>query len=151
MKKIIKRFVLGSVAGISIGYLISLIISVIKGQGIYYGASPQLISTFGSEINAMVVQTLASMIIGGVYSSASYIFDETNYSITKQTILHFLTTTPVYLGVGYLCGWWSLSSLIEILLFIGIYVVIYIIIWTVFYLYWKNKLSKLNEEIKKIS
>lgn len=151
MKKIIKRFISGSVLGISIGYLITLIISVIKGQGIYYGASPQLISVFGSEINAMIVQTLASMLIGGVYSSSSYIFDGTNYSITKQTILHFLITTPVYLIMGYLCCWWSLSSLIEIISFIGIYVVIYIIIWIVFYLYWKNKLSKLNEEIKKIN
>ena len=148
MKTIFKRFVIGSFIGISISHLISLIISIILGHENYQGASPQLIASFGNEINAMVVQTLASMVLGGVFSAASYVFDRTYYSITKQTIIHFLITTPVYLAISYYLGW-SSKSLKGFLLTLIIYTFIYIVIWLTVYLYWKQKVAKLNNDIKK--
>ncbi len=150
MKNIIKRLLVGGIVGISVGYIISLIISVLIGKGDYYGASPMLIDRFGNELNAMIIQTFGSMLLGGVFSAASYAF-ENDYSLTKQTIIHFFVTMPVYLFISYMLGWLSFNSIKGVLMALGIYVVIYIVIWLIMYLYWKQKISKLNEDIKVVN
>ena len=58
MKKIIKFGFLGMLIGIVTGYMISLIISILMGDGIFYVTTPEFASLFSSELNAFIMQTI---------------------------------------------------------------------------------------------
>lgn len=149
MKKIIKRFLFGAILGIAINYLISIFISFYLGSGNFQAVQPSLIEVYGNEINAVLIQLIFSMLIGGVYSASSIIFENVKYSLAKQSIIHFCLTTPIFFLVSYMMYWIDINSKMEILIFIGIYILIYFINWIIFYLYWKDKVNKLNNQIKK--
>ena len=58
-KKIISRGVAGFPIGIAIGFVITVIISVCVGDGLFYPVTPELIVTAGNELNAVILQTVA--------------------------------------------------------------------------------------------
>ncbi len=74
-KQAVLRSLIGIVAGISIGYLISIVISLIWGQGYYTPCEPQVIETMGSEINAVLVQTLLYAVLGLTFGAASLVWE----------------------------------------------------------------------------
>ena len=57
-KQIIKRGIFGFPVGIAIGFVITLIISACVGDGTFYPVTPELIDTMGSEMNAVILQTV---------------------------------------------------------------------------------------------
>ena len=65
-KKIILRGLLGMPIGLAISYIVTLIVSIIVGKGNYYPVVPDTINTFGTELNAVIIQTVLSMQYGAV-------------------------------------------------------------------------------------
>ena len=65
-KEMIKRGLNGIPQGISIGFVISIVMSLITGDGNLYVAAQPLIDQFGSEINAVVIQAIFAAIVGSV-------------------------------------------------------------------------------------
>ena len=55
-KKIFFRILSGFFIGLSIGYLITIILSLIWGKGYYSPCVPELIGITGSEIKAVLLQ-----------------------------------------------------------------------------------------------
>ncbi|MBF6625634.1 DUF3021 domain-containing protein [Tuanshanicoccus lijuaniae] len=147
MKKIMMRCFIGGIIGVSIVFLIGLAVSVVIGDGNYYPVAPNAMNKFGSELNAALVQTLLAALLGSTYSTASLIYENTEYSLLKQTSMHFLFTTPIYLFVSYFMEWIG-NNVLNLLIYLGIYVAIYLLIWILSYLSWKYNIKMLNLRIR---
>ncbi len=145
-KQILLRGLLGFPLGIAIGYIITIIISLGFGQGYYYPCVPSLIETVGSEIGAVVLQTLLNGLLGASFASASIIWEIENLSIAKQTGIYFFITSITMLPIAYFAEWME-HTLIGFLLYFGIFVAIFIIIWIIQYCFWKRKIQSLNKKI----
>ena len=87
-KKIIKRSLLGFPLGITMGYLITILISLGWANGYYSPCVPELISLMGNEINAVIFQTILCGILGVGFAASSVIWEMDSWSIVKQTGIH---------------------------------------------------------------
>ena len=87
-KKVILRSLIGAPIGLSISFIITLIISVIINKGEYYPVVPQLTALCGNELNAVVIQTICSLLYGAAFGGASVIWEIENWSLLKQTVIH---------------------------------------------------------------
>ena len=67
-KTLIQLGLLGFPLGIAIGYVITLVISIGIGDNCYYPVSQELINTAGTELNAVLLQTLLCGIVGSLFS-----------------------------------------------------------------------------------
>ena len=104
-KKVILRCLIGAPIGLSISFIITLIISVIINKGEYYPVMPKLTALCGNELNAVVIQTVCSLIYGAAFGGASVIWDMENWSLLKQTVIHCLIISVSMLPIAY-CMYW---------------------------------------------
>jgi len=148
MKKIIiQRGLTGIPLGIAIGYIITVIMSLIFGEGSYNAVMPQVVEQVGSEMTAIVVQLLLWALLGGASAASSAIWEADNWSIFKQTGLYFLLLAITLLPISYFMHWME-RSLMGFLIYSGGFVVIFIIMWLIQYLVWKHKVKKMNEKLR---
>ena len=73
-KKIIKRSLLGFSLGITMGYLITILISLGWANGYYSPCVPELISLMGNEINAVILQTIPEWNIDDTFCNGILLF-----------------------------------------------------------------------------
>ncbi len=142
----IGRGLLGIPLGIAIGFLMSLVASISIGHGVYYAAKPELIAEMGSEINAVLLQTGLSGLIGMAFSAASVIWQLEDWSLAKQTGIYFLITALVMLPIAWFARWTE-RTFRGIVIYFGIFAVIFFIIWGIQYLTWRRKIKKMNEKL----
>ena len=147
-KKIALRGMLGFPLGITMGYLITIIISLIWANGHYAPCVPDLVTTMGSEINAVMLQTLLCGILGAGFGIASVIWDMENWGIVKQTGIYFLIVSVIMMPIAYITHWME-HSLKGILLYFGIFFIIFVIIWIVQFVIVKHNVKRLNETLYK--
>lgn len=146
-KQIILRGLIGIPIGICISYFIALIISVVVADGQFYAVSPDLIAQQGSELSAVLFQTLLAAVLGLVFGASSVIWELDHWSILKQTGIYFLITLMTMLPISYLAGWME-PSLKGLFIYIGIFIGIFIVMWLIQYLIWKNKVKTMNQRMK---
>lgn len=147
MKKIIKFGFLGMLIGIVTGYMISLIISILMGDGIFYVTTPEFASLFSSELNAVIIQTILYAILGAGFSLASFIWMIDSWSLLKQSAIYFLIISIIMLPIAYISGWME-HSLQGFLVYFGGFALIFITIWLVQYFNYKHKIKQINAAIK---
>ena len=140
------RGLLGIPLGIAIGFIITLIISGIYGNGEYLSARPELIAEMGSEINAVLLQTGLSALVGMAFAAGSVIWEMEDWSHAKQTGIYFLVTALVMLPVAWFARWTE-RSFKGIAIYFGTFVVVFIIIWAIQYFFWRQKIKKMNEKL----
>lgn len=146
--KLVKRIFVGVPLGISIGYVLSIVFSMIFANGYYGAVHPELTILLGSEINAVIIQTILWSIIGAVFAGGSIIWELDNWSLTKQTIavffLYFVTMTPI----GIFLKWIPLST-IGFTIFIVNFVLIFSGIWLSVFLTLKRTVDAINDKLSK--
>ena len=147
-KKIIKRSFLGFPLGITMGYLITILISLGRANGYYSPCVPELISIMGNEINAVILQTILCGILGVGFAASSIIWEMDSWSIVKQTRIYFLIVTAVMMPIAYLLYWME-HSVAGFLGYLGIFVLIFAVIWISQFLLWKKNVDKMNACIGK--
>lgn len=145
-KQIITRGLFGIPTGISIGYLITIIISLGWGNGAYLPVVPELATQLGSEISAVILQTGLCALLGAVFAAASVIWEIDKWSIAKQTGIYFFIASITMMPVAYFARWIG-NSIVGFLLYFGSFLVVFIIIWFVQYCVWKNRIRKINEKV----
>ncbi len=145
-KTLIIRGLFGIPVGIAISYLITILMSLIQGEGNYFPCVPDLITQMGSEMNAVLLQTLLSAILGAVCGASSVIWEMESWSLFKQTLLHFIILSASMLPVAYVL-YWMQHNLISFLIFEGIFLVIFVSIWLSQYLIYKNNIKKINSKL----
>lgn len=150
IKKAILRFVLGAPIGITISYLITVIISASIGTGNFYPCAPQLVEQMGNELNAVILQTVLSALYGGGSAAISVIWEQDKWSIAKQTGLFFLLLSVISIPIAYFANWMPHNIkgiLIYFGIYIGIFVLIFVIIWFIRFMLIKREILKMNEKI----
>ena len=146
MKKIVSRVLYSFPIGISCSVGISLLLSLIFGEGKYYPFASPLVLFTGSEVKAMLMQTILSGILGSVFGGMSFIWEMERWSILKQTAVYFLSVSIPMMGISYLLYWME-HSLSGFLLYFLIFVMVFIVVW-LFNLaaYW-FKVRRMNRDL----
>ena len=148
LKKVLLRCLLGAPLGLAIGTVITIVISLFVGDGTYYAVVPELIRDCGSEINAVVFQSVLSLIYGAAWAGASVVWENERWSILKQTVTHLIICSAATFPIAYFARWMP-HNLNGVLLYFGIFVVIYIGIWLSQYTAMKKKVKQINERLNK--
>ena len=147
-KKLIGRGLIGFPVGIAIGYVITVIISICIGDGFFHPVNPELVNKMGSELNAVLIQTGLSGIMGTGFAMASVIWEIDSWSLAKQSGIYFLIVSVIMLPVAYIANWMNHSAA-GFLSYTGIFVAIFIAVWLVQYFIWKMKIKKMNAVVNK--
>ncbi|HAZ37402.1 MAG TPA: DUF3021 domain-containing protein, partial [Clostridiaceae bacterium] len=147
-KEAIRRGMSGFPLGVFIGYTITIILSLFWGEGYYWAVVPALVEQCGNEINAVILQFILSGVLGSVCAASSVIWENDNWSILKQTVIHFVIISFTMLPIAYFAHWMD-HTFIAIVKYFCIFIAIYIAIWAVEYSVWKHKINQINDKIKK--
>lgn len=146
-KEILKRCLFGAPIGLASSTIITIIISLILGDGTYHAAVPSLIQDMGSEINAVILQAALSLVYGAAWAGASVIWSVERWSILKMTLVHLAVTSLATLPVAYLAQWMP-HSVSGVLIYFGIFFAIYLGVWLSQYAALKKRVRELNEKIR---
>lgn len=146
-KNILKRVITGFPSGIAIGYIITIIISLTLGDGMFHSCAPILAAKYGNEINAVIIQTILSAVLGMTCAGASVIWEMDHWSIVKQTGLYFAIVSAAVMGVAYICEWME-HSVTGFICYFLIFFAIFVVAWMVQYFIWKHRISRLKPKIE---
>lgn len=147
-KELLFRVFVGVLGGIVLSYFITIAISLIVGDGYYYPCTPSLVERFGSEIAAVLVQTLLSALLGGGFAGCFHLWEKDEWSLLKRTSIYFGIVSVLMMTVAYTCEWME-HSVKGILSYFGIFFAIFVVVWLVQYLVWKARITKIKEELQK--
>lgn len=145
-KKIILRSLISAPIGLAITTIITIIISVIINDGNFYPVVPTLIDDFGSQINAVLVQSVCSLLYGAAWGGASVIWELDSWSLLRQTATHLIICSSATFPIAYFMHWMP-KNLIGIVMYFGIFLAIYFGIWLAQYFAIKARLNELNNSI----
>lgn len=145
-KNALLRCLLGAPLGLALSYIITVVISLTVSDGNYYAVVPELITDCGSEMGAVLLQTVLSLIYGAAWAGASAIWEMEKWSILKQTALHLGVCSVATFPIAYFTRWMS-HDLKGILLYFGLFLCIYVIIWLVQYSALRRRVKRINEGI----
>lgn len=147
-KKIILRSVLGFFIGITIGYLITILFSLVYGNGYYSPCVPELVSMTGNEINAVILQALLCGLLGTGFGAGSIIWEIDHWSIVLQTGIYFLIASIIMFPTAWILFWME-HSIKGFLSYFIIFLLIFVIIWIVQFMVGKKNVSKMNAGLRK--
>lgn len=143
LKKISIRFVVGGAVGILLGYLIALSVSLGMSEGEYIPAMHSLQALCKTELQAVLVQTLLTALIGIVFAQAGFLFELEHWSFLKQCVVHFFATVIFYLPFSMICWfplqWESLAGILCSVL------LTYSITYVINYKLWCREIARINE------
>lgn len=146
-KKILQRGLFGFPLGISLGYAITIIISLSTGLDTFSPCVPSLTQSMGNENYAVLLQAILSGLLGSTFAMSSLIWEFESWGIAKQTGIYFAITSLAMMPIAYLANWME-HSVTGFLVYFGIFVVIFIVIWVIQYIIWQIKIKRLNDKIK---
>ncbi len=146
-KQIIFRGIIGFPLGITLGYIISILISLFATNGEFNPCVPQFVEQVGSEIGAVVIQTLLSGILGSAFAMSSLIWEIDRWSIAKQTGIYFLVISLSMLPIAYITHWIE-HSIVGFVIYFSIFIGLFLVIWITFYFIIKTKVKQLNNKLK---
>jgi hypothetical protein len=145
-KKIILRGLLGMPIGLAISYIVTLIVSIIVGKGNYYPVVPDTINTFGTELNAVIIQTVLSMLYGAVWGGASVIWELENWSLLKQSATHLILVSVATFPVAFFMHWMP-QNFLGVIIYYGIFLFIYASIWLGTFIKIKYQIKDINNNL----
>ena len=147
-KKVILRCLLGAPIGLAISYLITVMISLAVADGSFYPVVPELIQDCGSEINAVLLQMVCSLLYGAAWAGASVIWEMENWSLLRMTGTHLAVCSLATFPIAYSMRWMSHKAS-GILLYFGIFFGIYLIIWGIQYGAMRRRIRQMNDRVKR--
>lgn len=146
-KEIMKRSLMGFPIGITIGQFITILISLKWGNGDYSPYVPELASAMGSEIHAIILQSILCGILGMGFAAASFIWQIDHWSIVRQTGIYFLTISIIMLPIAYF-AYWMEHSLVGFLSYFGVFVFIFVILWVITYVMGRYNVKRMNGKLQ---
>lgn len=147
-KELLHRIIYGLLGGIVVSHFITIGISITLGDGNFYPCVPSLVDRYGSELTAVIIQTILSAVLGVGFAGASVIWEKDDWSLLKQTGIYFAIITVLMMTVAYICEWME-HSVSGVARYFGIFFGIFAVVWVVRYAIWKNRISKIKEKISK--
>lgn len=146
-KKVMIRCLLGAPVGLTVSYLITVLISVFVADGKYYPVVPELTAQCGSEINAVLLQTACSLLYGLAWGGISVVWEMEEWSLLRMTLTHLAVCSAATFPIAYFM-WWMPHSIQGILCYFGIFLGIYLCIWCSQYHVMKKRVEQLNRKVR---
>lgn len=146
-EKLVKRCLFGAIFGVAGSFIISILISVVKGDGVFYAVVPALVEDYGNEVNAVVLQTICSFVYGAAWAGATVIWEMEGWSILRQTLTHMVICSVATFPIAYVTRWMS-HDWKGILVYVGIFFGVYLIIWLSQYSNMKRRVQQFNEKLQ---
>ena len=147
-KKIFLRGAMGFPLGITIGYLISIFVSLVWAEGYYVPCEPELVNIMGNEIKAVVFQAVLCGILGAGFSAGSLIWETEEWNLVKQTGVYFILVSVIMMPVAYF-NYWMEHSVGGFLRYFGIFVFLFAVIWVIQFLIGRQMVKKMNAGLSK--
>lgn len=148
-KKLLLRSLLGAPVGVVISTVITIIISLCTGHGEYYAAPHELVDWCGSEITAVIVQTICALAVGAIGGGSSVIWEIEKWNLTKQTLVHFAVISVSFVPISYVLNWLP-HYLYGALGYVAAFLITYLVMWLSIYLSTKAKIKKMNKQLEKM-
>lgn len=146
-KRILYSCLIGSIAGIALGFMIPLFISIKVNDGNYYPCTPDFVNAIGNTLNATILQTLLCACLGILGAISGLIYRIEKWNLLKQSIISGIILSTSMITTAYICYWvphTSIAILGYMLQFFGIYA----IIWLILYLRIRKNIQELNETLQ---
>lgn len=147
-RKIMNRCLFGAPMGLTVWFLFHLWAAYVRGGEILWVSGHAMI-VYGSELNAIAAQCVSAMLVGMVWASASLIWQETEWSLLKQTLVNCLLSTLPSLAIAWFMQWMP-HSFDGIFQYVRMFGVMYLIIWGIQYLSMKRRVRQFNVKIKEL-
>ncbi len=147
MKKTVVRCLVGAPIGLTVSTIIAIVISLALGDGRFYAVSPELIGDCGTELNAVLLQTLLSLLYGAAWAGASAIWEIEDWSLLRQTVTHLVVCSAMTFPVAYFLKWMD-HSIAGVMLYFGLFFGIYLAIWCLQYHAIKKRIRQMNEKVR---
>lgn len=100
-KKLFQHILFGATAGLALWVVFTLLASYLRGDWVFPRVGAYLIAVYGNELNAVAAQCVCAMLCGMIWTSASLIFRETDWSLLKQTAVHCLVCMVPTLAIAW--------------------------------------------------
>ncbi len=146
MKKAMLRGIIGFPIGVTLGYAITIVLSLIFANGYYSPAIPAMVDMCGSEINAVMLQFILCGIMGFVSAAISVVWENEKLSLLAQSAINFLAMSFTMIPIAYICHWME-HSVAGILQYVAIFAGIYAAIWVSQYISYKIGIRQINQKI----
>ena len=146
-KNLFYRCLFGAPTGLAISYAITIIISLFIGDGRFHAVVPELTALCGSEINAVLLQSVCSLIYGAIWAGSSVVWEKENWSLLRQTITHLIIGSTATFPIAYLLRCME-HSLLGISLYFALFFAIYFVIWFSLYSVTKRRIRQLNARVR---
>lgn len=95
-----------------------------------------------------MLQYLLSGVLGAACAAGSVVWETEDWSIFKQTVIHFFILSLSMLPIAYFT-YWMAHTAAGIAGYFGIFIAIYFLKWLVQYLSWKRRIQIINNRIGK--
>lgn len=148
-KQFFLRGAFGIPLGIAIGNLISIGTSLGWAGGYYSPCVPELVTAMGSEINAVILQTLLCGLLGASFAATSVIWNIDRWGIGFQTCVYFGINAAVMMLIAY-STYWMEHSFKGLLSYFMIFILIFIIIWLIQFFIVRRIVKQMNENLKNV-
>lgn len=148
-KKILLRSLTGAPIGLTISTFITIVFSALLGNGEYFPVPYELAAACGSEINAVILQTVFSMLYGAVWAGGSVIWEIENWSLLRMTLTHLVLLSAVTFPIAWFLQWIP-HQVRGACLFFGIFFVIYAGVWISRYLAIRKQVEEINRGLKEL-
>lgn len=146
-KKLLFRCLIGAPIGLAISTMITIIISLIIGDGRYYAVVPEFAVGCGTEINAVLLEALSAMLYGAVWAGASLIWEQESWSLLRQTATHLVICSAATFPIAYFLRWME-ASFLGIVKYFGIFFGIYLLVWLWQYGNIKRRIRQINAKMR---
>ncbi len=145
-KKVLLRALLGAPLGVCITVFNTVLNSLNQNDGAYYAVVPQLIPACGTELNAVLLQLVCSLLYGAVWGGASPIWEAEGWSLLRQTLTHLLACCPATIVIAWLLYWMPHTAQ-GVLTYLAIFFGIYLFIWLGQYAGMKKRVKQVNDRL----
>lgn len=146
-KQIMIRALAAAPVGLMISVGISIGISIAIGDGVFYPVVPELTAQFGSELNAVMIQFIVTLLYGAMFGASSVIWEVESWGLLRQTLTHLGIVSVCTLPVAYFLQWME-RSMGGILMYFGIFFAVYAIIWISVMISIRIKLMRINRKLQ---
>lgn len=146
-----KLIVRGTVIGVFVGLIISMIHSYIFADGLYYPMSPysgsgEFFYRHLTETSVLIIALMCWALIGIGFILAGKVFQKEDWSIFKMTITHFVTVIVFFLPLSIISGWYPLEKN-AIIFFLILFIIIYTLIWGIMLVINMLHIKKINNKL----
>ena len=145
LRTTIKLALAGFIIGMSVGNLITIIITSLNG-GDTIIFSDALLGRTGNAATALAVQTVLSGVLGAIAMGGSVLYRIDQWPMPVISLIHYLIIMITYVLIGLYLGWIRRAT--DIIVMSAAMGIAYFILWLILYLIFRLKARELNQLIK---